>query len=349
VPRRDVIVMGASAGGVEALMTLVPKLPADLPAAVLLVVHTPPTGTNALSRILDRAGPLPARSAGHAEPLRRGEILVAPADHHLLVIDNRVALSRGPRENGHRPAIDTLFRSASAALGPRVVSVVLSGVLDDGAAGSIAVRARGGVVLAQDPGDAIYTSMPLAAIAVAGAEPVELAALPARLEELLAEEIDLDDAPPPSDLLRKETAVAEMEPDAIESLDRPGTPSGFSCPDCHGVLFEIEEGGLRRFRCRVGHAWSPDSLIAEHDLALEGALWMALRTLEEKAALSAQLSGRAEANGQALTAERFAVQSHEVRDAAELIRRLLESALGRDDDPAVPATRPDRSVEGDRV
>jgi two-component system chemotaxis response regulator CheB len=233
-----------------------------------------------------------------------------------------------------------LFRSASGALGPRVISVVLSGVLDDGAAGSVAVRARGGVALAQDPDDALYPSMPRAAIEAARAEPVELAALPARLVELLQERVDPAATAPPSDLLRKETAVAEMEPDAIESLDRPGVPSGFSCPDCHGVLFEIEEGGLRRYRCRVGHAWSPESLIAQHDLALEGALWMALRTLEEKAALSAELAGRARADRLAMTADRFATQSEEIRGAAELIRRLLVGALGQDDDPADTDARP---------
>ena len=338
--RRDVIVVGASAGGVEALIALAGKLPPDLPATVLVVLHTPPTGSNALAKILDRAGPLPARSARHGDRLWPGEILVAPPDHHLLVLDDALALSRGPRENGHRPAIDTLFRSASGALGPRVISVVLSGVLDDGAAGSVAVRARGGVALAQDPEDAVYSSMPRAAVAAAGAEPVELAALPSRLAELLQETVDAAVTAPPSDLLRKETAMAEMEPDAIESLDRPGVPSGFSCPDCHGVLFEIEEGGLRRYRCRVGHAWSPDSLIAQHDLALEGALWMALKTLEEKAALSAQLAGRAWADRQSMTAERFAAQSEDIRGAAELIRRLLVGALGQGDEPAGTDSRP---------
>ena len=338
--RRDVIVLGASAGGIEALTSLLSRLPADLPATVLVVLHVPATGGEALPRILGRAGPLPCRSARSGDPLERGDVLVAPPDRHLLVLDDRIRLSRGPRENGHRPAVDVLFRSAARALGPRVISVVLSGVLDDGAAGSLAVAARGGVVLAQHPDDALYAGMPTAAIEVADAEPVELAALPGRLVELLAEEIDPDGGPPASELQIRETDMADMEPEAIESLDRPGVPSGFSCPDCHGVLFSIEEGGLSRFRCRVGHAWSPESLLAEHDLAVEGALWMALRTLEEKAALAADMALRARDNGQLITAERFAAQSSEVRNAAELLRRMLVDAAGRHEGPAVSDVQP---------
>jgi two-component system chemotaxis response regulator CheB len=337
--RRDLIVVGASAGGIEALVTLLGKLPADLPATVLVVVHLSPTGGNALAAILDRAGPLRARTARGQETLAVGEVIVAPAGQHLLVLDGRTALSRGPRENGHRPAVDVLFRSAARAAGARVISLVLSGALDDGAAGSVAVRSRGGAVLAQAPTEAPYPGMPQAAVAAAGAEAVELAALPDRLLALLDEEVDPDGAPPPSDLITKETAIADMEPDAIESLDRPGHPSGYSCPDCHGSLFSIEERGMRRFRCRVGHAWSADSLLAQHDLAVEGALWMALRTLEEKAALSADLAGRARANDQLLTADRFMVQSEELGGAADLIRRLLVDGLDREEQ-AVPDVRP---------
>jgi two-component system chemotaxis response regulator CheB len=215
------------------------------------------------------------------------------------------------------------FGWAARARGPRVTAVVLSGALDDGAAGAVAVLRRGGVVLAQDPREAQHSGMPLACIRATGAGAFPVREIAGRLVELTAEKVDLDDAPPPSQLLEKETDMAGMDPVAIESLDRPGHPSGFSCPDCHGVLFHIEEGMLRRFRCRVGHAWSVDSLLAQHGQAVEGALWMALRSLEEKAALCAELADGARVSGYTLTADRFAEQAGEAQAAAETIRTIL--------------------------
>jgi two-component system, chemotaxis family, protein-glutamate methylesterase/glutaminase len=324
--QRDVIVVGASAGGVEALRSLMAGLPADLPAAVLVVLHIPPAGVDTLAAILDRAGPLPVHRAAQGHQLRRGEVLVARPDHHLLVVDGAVALSRGPRENGHRPAVDVLFRSAARALGPRVVGVVLSGALDDGAAGSVAISSRGGVTLAQDPDEALHAGMPLACIHSSGAEALPVDGIALRLIDLVKEEVDVGSAPAATELMETETAMADMDPDALEDVHRPGRPSGFSCPDCHGVLFQISEGPLHRFRCRVGHAWSVDSLLAEHGQAIEGALWMALRSLEEKAALSAQLADGARDTDRTLTAARFYEQARESKAAAELLRRLLVEA-----------------------
>jgi two-component system chemotaxis response regulator CheB len=323
--RRDLVVIGASAGGVEALQRVLRGLPGDLPAAVLVVLHMPSSARSALPSILGRACSLPVRQAVDDAPLEPGTVTVAMPDRHLLVVDRRVVLSRGPRENGHRPAVDVLFRSAAHAAGRRVVAVVLSGALDDGTAGIIAVRARGGVGVAQAPDDAMYPSMPKQALEIGGAEHAVAAdKLGALLGELLAEDIDLSDVPPSSDLMETETAMANLEPEAMHDDERPGAPSGFGCPSCHGALFSISEGGMERFRCRVGHAWSPDALAAEQEQALEGALWMALRGLEERAALSLRMGERAEQRGHPLSASTFRRRHDEAQQAAGLLRRLLQ-------------------------
>jgi two-component system chemotaxis response regulator CheB len=321
--RRDLVVLGASAGGVEALRNLVSLLPADLPAAVLVVLHVPATGKSALPAILDRAGPLPARHARNGDSLSPGQILVAPPDQHLIVYDGAVTLSRGPQENGHRPAVDVLFRSAARARGPRVVGVVLSGALDDGAAGMVALASRGGACIVQEFEEALYDSMPRAAHnAVEEAEVLAVADIPDALKRLLADVVVVPDEPAPQ-LMEQEAAMADLDPSVMHDDDRPGLPSGFGCPECHGALFEIREGTLKRFRCRVGHAWSPESLAARQTVDLESALWMALRSLEEKATLSRQLEASATDRGHDLTAARFADEAQEALTAAETLRDLI--------------------------
>lgn len=320
-----VVVIGASAGGVEALRTLVADLPADFPACILVTVHVPSTGMSALPAILSRTGALPAEHAREGSSLEPGRILVAPPDHHLIVLHDSVTLSHGPRENGHRPAVDVLFRSAARSHDGDVIAVVLSGALDDGAAGMVAVTRRGGTGIVQDFDDALHDSMPRAAQAAAGVAHIapakEMAAL---LGELLRGPRPSHPDPEPERLLDMETAMADLDSRAMHDHERPGRPSGFGCPDCHGALFEIEEGAMVRYRCRVGHAWSPESLIAQQGLALEGALWMALRGLEEKAALNQDLGDRAAASGHPLTASRFHTSAAETVGAAELVRSLID-------------------------
>lgn len=320
---RDVVVVGASAGGVESLREFVAGLPADLPATVLVVLHVPASGTGALAAILDRCTPLPVRAAVQGEALPRGTVLVATPDRHLMLVEDRVVLSAGPRENGHRPSVDTLFRSAARAVGSRAIGVVLSGTLDDGSAGLLALRARGGIGVVQEPEDALYAAMPANAIAAAAPEHVlPVAEIPALLARLVRETAPVVPVAT-GDALDAEIAEAGFDLGVMTGDDHPGTPSGFSCPDCSGVLWRIDDHGFLRFRCRVGHAWSAESLLHEQSAALDGALWMALRSLEERAALHRELGRRAQESGRRISATRFDERAAETAEAAHLIRHLL--------------------------
>lgn len=320
------IVVGASAGGVEALRDLVRGLPAGLDAAVLVVLHVPRQAPSALPAILGRAGPLPAAHAMEGEPLEAGRIYVAPPDRHLLVIDGRLRLSTGPAENGHRPAIDPLFRSAAQWASTRTVAVVLSGSRDDGTAGAAAVVGSGGRLLVQDPDEALHPSMPRSAIEHVGADRILVAAeLGPAAAELVKSVAETNGSWVPDSqddqLLKLETAMANMEDLTTDEL--PSQPAGLACPSCHGALFELSGAPAPRFRCRVGHAWSPQSLLGEQADAFEGALWTALRSLEEKVELSRRLAESTTRRGSVLTAERYQASSAAAEEAARLIRQLI--------------------------
>jgi two-component system chemotaxis response regulator CheB len=327
VPPEALVVIGASAGGVEALRAVVAGLPPDLDAAVLVVLHIPREGPSALAKILARAGPLPCGPAADGEPLESGRIYVAPADHHLLVLEGRTRLSRGPAENGHRPAVDPLFRSASRAFGSRTVAVVLSGARDDGTAGAATVAARGGCVLVQDPDDALHPPMPRSVIEHVGADRIcpatKLGAVVAEVVAALGEPPEQSGSASNDDaeLAALETAMANMEDLTANAMSI--RPAGLACPSCHGALFELPGEPTPRYRCWVGHAWSPQSLLDEQAAAFEGALWMALRSLEEKAALARRMRDAAEARGRDGVAGRYDVVSTESEEAGQLIRDLI--------------------------
>ncbi|OXM61184.1 chemotaxis protein CheB [Amycolatopsis vastitatis] len=317
---RDVVVAGASAGGVEALRAMVAQLPHDLPAAVLVALHMPSGGTSALPAILDRAGPLPAQAARNGEPLEHGRVYVARPDHHLLVSDGTVALSHGPTENGHRPAINALFRSAAVARGAAVTGVLLSGVLDDGVAGLQAIAGRGGRVVIQDPRDALYPSMPEHALqALTPDHVVAAAGIGEVLAKLTLEQAETASEPAPESL-RWENEIASARRFG-EGMSPLGGPSEFACPDCHGVLADIDHGV--RYRCRVGHAWTAEALVAAQGDAVEHALWTGMRALEEKASLCRRLAALAWERRSDQIAERYEAQARETIEAAEVLRRQV--------------------------
>lgn len=320
----DVIVVGASAGGVEALITLVSTLPADLPAAIFLVLHIPAQSPSLLPDILNRAGPLHSLHPADGEAIHSGHIYVAPPDHHLLVEEGVVRVMRGPKENRHRPAIDPLFRSAARTYGTRVVGVVLTGSMDDGTAGLLAIKRRGGVAVVQDPQDALFASMPQSAIAhVEIDHVVPLSSIGPLLVKLSREPAAAQGSYPISQDMEMETKLVAMDTNEGQEREHVGTPSVFSCPECGGVLWEVHDGNLLRFRCRVGHAYSVDSILAGQTEAVEQALWTALKALEESASFSHRLANDARKGGKGWLEKRFAEKAQEAEQHAAVIRQVL--------------------------
>jgi two-component system chemotaxis response regulator CheB len=309
-----VVGIAASAGGVEAIREVVGALPAGFPAAVCVTLHIPATGRSLLAPILDRDSALHAVAAEDGMPLRAGVIYVAPSDRHLLVTRGDVRLSRGPKENGTRPAADPMFRSLAASWGAKAIAVVLSGALDDGSAGAVIVAAAGGTVVVQDPEDALVPGMPASTIAADTPERVLPAAqIAAVLEELVSQPVP----DPKGDAQMSEPVQPDPEP------TRPdGPPSSFTCPECSGALWELREGELVRYRCRVGHSYSEEAMIDAQGSSVEAALWTALEVLEERGELLQRIADRM-AGRTPRSEERFRAGAREALERAALIRRAL--------------------------
>jgi len=312
----DIVVIGASAGGVEALRDIARDLPAGLPAAVIVVLHVAPTGTSALAGILHRAGPLPAVAVVDGDPIEPGRIYVAPPDCHVLVEDGRLRLDGGPRQNGHRPAVDPLFRSAADVYGPRVVGVILSGSLDDGSLGLSHVKARGGVAIIQDPEDAFASGMPASALrAVAADQVVPAAEVAALLVEFAhGREVASRTAAPEPD---------ERERDEREPAWLSENSSGYRCPECGGSLWERQHGEIVQFKCRVGHVYSLETMLSEQAKALEAAMWSALQALQERESMLRRLAARVGERGHNRSARSFERQANEAAERATLIRETI--------------------------
>jgi two-component system chemotaxis response regulator CheB len=336
---RDIIVIGASSGGLQAFLDLLAPLPIGLPAAIFVVIHTAPEGSGGLlPEILERHGDWKASYGEDLAPITYGRIVVAPPDRHLVVKRAGVRVTRGPRENRFRPAVDPLFRTAARAFGPRVIGIVLSGGLDDGTHGLELIKRHGGIAIAQDPQHAVIPSMPLSAIQNVEVDYIlDPAAIGARLPALIREAVDHQQR-----LVPEGVDVAEGITDNLETGHIPGPPSPFTCPECGGALWTLDDGRVLRFRCHVGHGYTADSLLADQCDALEHTLWSALRALEEQAALRRQMAQHAEHIGRLPSVREYERQAKEAERQAGTLREMLLRDEPRAPRPVASARRAGR-------
>jgi two-component system chemotaxis response regulator CheB len=314
---RDLIVVGASAGGLEAAKRLLSDLPADLPAAVCVVLHM--GASSYLEPILARAGPLPVKPAESGEPVRHGQVYVAVPGVHLLLHDRHVLLRRGPRENQARPAVDPLFRSAACSYGARVIGVVLSGALNDGTAGLRAIKRCGGIAVVQDPSEAPFPDMPRSALRHVAADYCVPVAVMGDLLARLAREPAGQTPEIPMDI-RMESAIAAQELASMAAEDELGRLSPFTCPECHGALWEIADGSMVRYRCHVGHGFTGEAMLAAQSDKIEKTLWELMRSHRERAELLRRMAGRERSNS---ISEHFRQRALEYDKDAELFRKLI--------------------------
>jgi two-component system chemotaxis response regulator CheB len=326
LPQRDIIVIGGSAGSFEPLKTIISSLPTSLPASIFVVLHMLADAPSLLDENLSRFSRLPVIQASDNEPIRRGHIYVARPDYHLTLEPGHMRVERGPRENRHRPAIDPLFRTAAREYGPRVIGVILSGRHDDGSMGLYAVKQRGGITIVQDPAEAAATEMPHHALAYARPHYLLRAAdIASNLVNLV--QVDQDEIVMPTKKPRTKNNGRNQGGSPEENLknayfdEGEGTPSVFACPECHGVLWELKQGDLVRFRCRVGHSFGPESLAEEFSEASEAALWAAMRALEEKAAMQRRIADGLTADRKSVT--RLRDQSAADDANARIIRDMI--------------------------
>jgi len=322
---KNIIVIGTSTGGIEALKVLVGRLPPDLNASIFIVLHMGPDGLGLLPEILERSGPLPASNARQGEAIQLGRICVAPPDHHLLLESTgHVRLSRGPKENRFRPAVDPLFRSAAYAFGPRVVGVVLTGFLDDGTAGLWAIKERGGTAVVQNPEEALAPSMPRSALQHVPVDHcVSLEDVAPLLVQLARTPVMQKGALPVPKRLETEVKIAK-ENNALEAgIIQWGEPSLYACPECHGVLLELKEGSNVRFRCHTGHAYSLEVLMAEFTERTEETLWNAIRSMEETLLLLRRMATQLSAHGHDQAAAALEQKMREAKQRADLVRQAV--------------------------
>jgi two-component system, chemotaxis family, protein-glutamate methylesterase/glutaminase len=318
----DIIAIGGSTGSLDALNRIFADLPIDLPAAVFVVRHLPSDGENVLAEILDRAGPLAVQTAVEGDVIENRRAYIAPAGHHLLVQNGLVRLGHGPRENMARPAIDPLFRSAALSYGPRVIGVVLSGSLDDGASGLAAIKRCGGLSVVQDPADAEANDMPMNALNTSDVDYRAPVGKMAQMLARLANQPALPAQPVPSDIAL-EVQIAAGRPCTTDLIAEIASPVALTCPACSGVLSQITEPSQLRFRCQIGHAYTAGALDQQQQTAVVEAIGVALRTLEERHTLLVKMAANAKRGGHELSARQFEERAVDYRRQADMLRKVV--------------------------
>jgi two-component system, chemotaxis family, protein-glutamate methylesterase/glutaminase len=329
--KKDIVVIGASAGGMGALEKLVAGLPKDLPAALFIVWHLSPGVKSVLPSVLSRAGPLPAMNPKDGDPIKPGRIYVAPNDHHMLLERGYVRVTKGPKENRFRPAVDPLFRSAAYIYSTRVTGIVLSGALDDGTAGLWSIKLRGGTAVVQDPADAVHRSMPINALDNVDVDyTLPVADMGALLGRITREEAAPEPLTPmhEREKMEAEVRIAREVDSRIENVQRYGELSPFTCPECHGVLSMFREGRIMRFRCHTGHALSAATLLESNTEQVEERLMDAMRALDEIIMLLNELGEQYAKQGNTAAAEQC---FNRARDAFERSRPIREAAMNNEE------------------
>jgi two-component system chemotaxis response regulator CheB len=322
--RRDIVVVGASAGGLEALRTVLGGLPDDFPAAVFIVMHLAPESPNLVPQLLDRVGPLPVESPNDGQPIEPGRVYVAPPDRHLLIGTDALRITHGPKENRFRPSVDALFRSAAYACGPRTVGVILTGNLDDGVAGLWAVKDRGGVAIVQDPREAPFPSMPSTALQYVEVDHVlPVGDIAPALMKLSAEPVPANGKFAMSKDLEIETRIAQEANALDHGVITLGDFSPYTCPDCSGVMVQVNGGGIPRFRCHTGHAFSIQTLLAAVTEGVETEMWQTLRALDESVLLMQHMARHLREEDQAPLAEQYEQAAAEALQRGQRIRQAL--------------------------